>query len=300
MSLLFATLGLGVFGLALGSFAGATVWRLRARQLQYDQKNGEAIDKAEYRRLKPLLNGFRANDRSRCLHCKHTLAWYDLLPLASWLSTAGKCRYCKVPIGVFEPLIELMTATLFVLSYAYWPFALVTPLAWLQFGIWLAIVVGLVIIFWYDAKWFLVLWVTIWPLLILGVLFVALQYAQYPSVVLLLNTLGAITLLAGLYWLLWAVSKGKWVGLGDAQIGVVLGLVLMDWQKAFLTLLLANAIGTLVVLPGLLTKKISRNSAVPFGPLLITGALISFFWGAAIIAWFTTDFSLFLGKLLYP
>ncbi len=297
---LITTLTLAFFGAVFGSFAGATVWRLRAKQLQYDQKNGEDINTREYKRLKPLVNGFGAKDRSRCLHCKHTLAWYDLLPLASWASTGGKCRYCHAPIGWFEPLIELMTAALFVLSYLAWPFALATPLAWLQFGVWLAILVGLVIVFWYDAKWFLVLWLTIWPLLVLGVLFATLHYLQHPSVSLLLNTLGAVALLAGLYWLLWAVSKGKWVGLGDAQIGAVLGLVLMDWQKAFLTLLLANAIGTAIVIPGLLSGKLSRNSAVPFGPLLIAGALISFFWGSAMIGWFMTDFSLVLGRLFYP
>ena len=293
-------LALCVFGAVFGSFAGATVWRLRAKQLQYDQKNGEPVNKAEYKRLKPLLNGFSVKDRSRCLSCQHTLAWYDMLPLVSWLSTGGRCRYCKTLIGGFELMIEIMTATLFVLSYVYWPFTLASPLAWLQFGVWLAVVVGLVVIFWYDAKWFLVLWVTIWPLLLLGLVFVALAYAQAPSSSMLLSTAAAVVLLAGLYWLLWAVSKGRWVGLGDAQIGAVLGLVLLDWQKAFLALILANAIGTMIVLPALLTKKISRSSAVPFGALLITGALVSFFWGSAIIAWFTVDFSLWLGKLMYP
>jgi len=291
---------LAFFGACLGSFAGATVWRLRAKQLAYDKKNGETVDAKEYKKLQPLLNGFSSHDRSRCLHCKHVLAWYDLLPLASWCSTGGNCRYCKQPIGWFEPLVELMTATLFVVSYLAWPYALTSGLAWVQFGVWLAILVGLVIVFWYDAKWFLVLWVTIWPLLALASVFVALAYVLSPSATLLVSTAAAITLLAGLYWLLWFVSRGKWVGLGDAQIGVVLGLVLMDWQKAFLTLVLANAIGTLIVLPGLITKKLSRNSAVPFGPLLITGALISFFWGATVITWFMIDFSLFLGKILYP
>src|SRR6478609_4310093 len=93
---------LGVFGLLFGSFAGASVWRLRAWQLVADKKAGdEDVDEAELKQLKPLTKATFRTDRSRCLHCGHELAWYDLLPLASWLSTGGKCRYCRKPIGYF-------------------------------------------------------------------------------------------------------------------------------------------------------------------------------------------------------
>lgn len=298
---LYIILILAIFGAVLGSFAGATVWRLRARQLQYDKDNGEEYDKTEFKQLRSLKNGFGTNDRSHCLHCNHSLAWYDLLPVMSWLSTKGTCRYCKKAIGWFELLIELMTACLFVLSYLLWPFMLMTTLEWAQFIVWLVALTGLIIVFWYDLKWFLVLWITIAPLLVLAVLFLLLAYINggYDNSI-FLEALTGVVVLAGLYWLLWAVSKGTWVGLGDAQIGAVLGLLLLDWQKAFLALLLANAIGTLIVLPGLITGKIGRKTAIPFGPLLIAGALISFFFGGVIIEWFTTDFSLFLAELLYP
>lgn len=289
-----------VFGACFGSFAGATIWRLRARQLAYDKKHGEEVDPVEFKHLKSLANSFGADDRSHCLHCGHMLAWYDLLPIVSWLSVGGKCRYCKKPIGWFELIIELMTAILFAVSYIFWPFSLDGWLEWLRFGIWLAILIGLIIIFWYDAKWFLVLSVTIWPLIVLAGVFVVISYVLEPTQFNILSLLGSIGILAGLYWSLWIFSKGQWVGLGDAQIGVILGLVLLDWQKAFLALLLANAIGTAIVIPGLLTKKVTRKTAVPFGPLLITGALISMLFGTSILGWFSSDFSLFLAKLLYP
>src|SRR3954468_7466811 len=83
-----------ILGLCLGSFAGATVWRLRARQLVEDKAEGEKVDGKEYKKLLPLTQTTTATDRSRCLHCGHTLAWYDLLPLVSWVSTKGRCRYC--------------------------------------------------------------------------------------------------------------------------------------------------------------------------------------------------------------
>ena len=58
-----------LLGLVLGSFAGATVWRLRARQLVVDKKNGEPFDHAEYLSLKKLASDKISKDRSRCLHC---------------------------------------------------------------------------------------------------------------------------------------------------------------------------------------------------------------------------------------
>ena len=141
-------------GLSLGSFAGASVYRLRARQLVEDKKAGEKVDAKEFKRLKPLSDVSTRRDRSRCLHCGHTLAWYDLLPLVSWLSLKGKCRYCKASIGRFEPVIELSMMAVFVLSYALWPFELSTPLAIAQFVLWLAASVGLAILFVYDLRWF--------------------------------------------------------------------------------------------------------------------------------------------------
>ena len=108
-------LALILTGLCLGSFAGAMVWRLRARQLSEDKAHHEEYDKDEYQRLKKLTTGGAAHDRSRCLHCSYVLRWYDLIPLVSWLSLRGKCRQCHIPIGYLEPLIELGVALLFVL-----------------------------------------------------------------------------------------------------------------------------------------------------------------------------------------
>ena len=84
---------LTVFGLVAGSFAGATVWRLRARQLKFDAKHGEKVTVAEKKAVAKLQKKPLHSDRSVCLHCGHELAWYDLLPLVSWLQLGGKCRY---------------------------------------------------------------------------------------------------------------------------------------------------------------------------------------------------------------
>lgn len=279
--------GLAVLGLILGSFAAATVWRLRARQLVEDKAAGEKVNAKEYARLVPLTKESTRSDRSRCLHCGHGLAWYDLLPLASWLSLGGKCRYCKQAIGSFEPLMEIGMAVLFVGSYLLWPLPLVNPLDMVQFGLWLIAAVMLVILFAYDAKWYLLPDRVMWPLIVVSAVFAAVTVFLSPAVGPALATLAVgIVVLSGLYLLLWMVSKGQWIGFGDVKLGLALALLLGTWQLAFLALFAANLIGCLLVLPGMMMGKISRTSRVPFGPLLIIGAVVALFLGERIIDWY--------------
>lgn len=272
-----------LLGLVLGSFAGATVWRLRARQLKDDKAAGEEVDNSELKHLLPLTKTKLSNDRSRCLNCQHVLRWYDLIPLFSWVSTKGKCRYCHKPIGKFEPLMELGTSLLFILFYHYW---LVTygVGAWLPLGVGLVVAVMLVILFAYDAKWFLLPDVIVFPLIMISIGIAAAHILTADSpLIALASTLGSVLILGGLYLALWLISAGQWVGFGDVKLGLALGLLLSDYQLAFLALFLANLLGVAIVLPGLITKKISRKSHVPFGPLLIAGFFIALFYGHWLI-----------------
>lgn len=272
-----------IFGLAFGSFAGAMVWRLRARQLKEDKAAGEKVDDAEYKRLLPLTKVAVKGDRSRCLQCGHELRWYDLVPLFSWLSTRGNCRYCKKPIGRFEPLMELGTAALFVGFYYYWLLSF-DPASWPLLIVWAIILVLMMILLAYDAKWFLLPNKVMFTLIILagGVAAWNIASSTVP-VETFWSTAVAVLILGGLYLALWVVSRGAWVGFGDVKLGLALGLLLGDWQLAFLALFLANLLGVIAVMPGLVSKKISRKTHVPFGPFLIGGFFISLFIGSALI-----------------
>lgn len=282
---------LALVGLCMGSFAGATVWRLRARQLVEDEKQGEKVDSSEYKKLLPLTKKSFADDRSRCLHCGHTLAWYDLLPLASWVSTKGRCRYCHEKIGWFEPAIELSVAALFVLSYVLWPSVLESPVEIAYFALWLVAGVMLAILFFYDLRWFLLPNYIVFPLIGVGVLIALLGLVDSPSIGMsLVNTGVSILILSGLYFILWLISKGRWIGFGDVKLGLALALLVSDWQLAFIALFAANLIGTLIVIPGMISGKMTRKTHVPFGPLLIAGALIATLAGRFILDWYFTLF----------
>jgi len=265
-----------VLGLCLGSFAGATVWRLRARQLRDDKKHHEHVNEKEYDELKKLTKASLMNDRSQCLHCSYTLKWYDLIPVLSWVTLGGKCRNCRKPIGYMEPLIELGVAAYFVVSYVFWPVELASVLAIAQFVVWLAVGVCFAILFAYDKKWFLLPDEVNFTLIVLGAVSAILIVLQAPDLfAALLSLAGSVAVLCGLYLVLYQVSKGRWIGFGDVKLGLALGLLLADWRFAFLALFAANLLGCLVVLGPLLQGKLKRNTRVPFGPLLILGAIIA-------------------------
>lgn len=269
-----------IFGLLLGSFAGASVWRLRARQLVEDKAEGEEVDAKEYKRLLPLTKARVREDRSRCLHCEHPLAWYDLLPLVSWLSLGGKCRYCRTKIGWFEPLMEIGMAVFFTVSYLLWPLPLDNTVQVFYFITWLIAGVLLVILFAYDLKWFLLPDVIVFPLIAVGGVMAIIKIATASDpMAAFISTIGAVAILSGLYYLLHWISKGQWIGFGDVKLGLALALLLADWQLAFIALFAANLIGCFIVIPAMLLKKLTRTTRVPFGPLLIVGALIAMLGG---------------------
>lgn len=278
---------LALLGLVIGSFCGASVWRLRARQLAEDKQLGEEIDAKEYKQLKGLLHKTVGDDRSMCLHCHHQLQWYDLLPLISWLMLKGRCRYCRKPIGVMEPIIELGTAFFFVASYLLWPDPLSSWIVLIEFILWLIIGSGLIILFVYDLRWFLLPDKIMFPMIALAMCLAALRIWQSEDVVFaVVNLVGSIAILSGIYYALYLYSRGQWIGFGDIKLGLVLAGVLGEWPLAFLTLLIANVIGCLVVLPGLLSGKLHRTSHVPFGPMLILACFIVGLVGTTMIAWY--------------
>lgn len=269
-----------LLGVVLGSFAGAQVWRVRARQLRTDKQTGHPYDKHEWRQLRVLLQGTLRDDRSRCLQCGHVLAWYDLLPVVSWLSTGGRCRYCQQFIGWFELVMELVLGVGLALSYLVWPWAL--PASSLLFAVWVVVALVLMILAAYDAKWQLLPDPLNYGLMALGALFVLVRVVTLHDIDFVSLT-GAVALLAGLYGGLYAISRGAWIGFGDVKLCVGLALLLGDWRLAFMTLFFSNMLGCIIVLPGLARGQLNTRSQVPFGPLLIIGCVISLLFGGHIL-----------------
>ena len=260
-----------LFGLTFGSFINALVWRLHEQSKSKKAKKDLSITKG----------------RSQCVNCGHTLAAKDLIPVASWLSLRGKCRYCKKPISTQYPAVELLTASLFVLSYSFWPQPF-SGVYWVAFVAWLASVVALVALLVYDARWMILpnrLVAIVTGLAAVVALFISIGQNS-PGAFFIAVLSGG--LLFGLFYVIFQVSNGKWIGGGDVKLAVALGLLAGTPAKTALLLFTASLIGTLIALPMLYSKKLKKNSQIPFGPLLIVAAVIVFLFGNSIIDWYTS------------
>lgn len=249
-----------VLGLCFGSFVNALVWRL------HEQRDW-------------------VRERSECVHCHHALAARDLVPVLSWLWLKGKCRYCRKPISAQYPLVELLTAAVFVLSYADWPAAL-QGLQVVVFALWLVEVVGLMALLVYDLRWMLLPDKVVFPLIGVALVQALLTVAGGPWRHVLLSYVLAVAVGGGLFYVVFQLSNGKWIGGGDVKLGFLLGILAGDFEKSLLIIFLAAITGTVVSLPLLLTKRLRRNSVIPFGPFLILAGIVTVLFGNDITHWY--------------
>lgn len=257
---------LAFLGLCLGSFVNALVWRVHHKK-----------------------DWVRA--RSQCTHCGHQLSAQDLIPVFSWLYLRGRCRYCKKPISIQYPTVELAAAVVFVLSYLYWP----NPLQGGQlvlFVTWLACSVGLLALLLYDLKWMILPNTILYPTLLAAVAGQLIYLVGFePHKLHALVIWGwSVVIASGIFWLLFTASKGKWIGYGDVRLGWLTGTLLMGPLKSALMIFIASAIGTLVILPLIAADKKKLSAKIPYGPYLITATFICMLFGDSIIDWYKRMF----------
>ena len=96
-------------------------------------------------------------------------------------------------------------------------------------------------------------------------------------------TVASILVGGGIFFVLFKLSNGKWIGGGDVKLGYLIGAILGDPLKCVLLIFLASLIGTLVSIPLLITGKMKRTSHLPFGPFLIISAFIVVLFGSSLI-----------------
>lgn len=261
-----------ILGLILGSFINALVWRLH-------KQSGSKKRAKQY----SIISG-----RSQCVHCGHQLSALDLIPLFSWISLKGRCRYCNKAISWQYPAVELATAVTFAVSFLAWPAAL-TLFQTILYVLWLAIVVHLVALAVYDLKWMLLLdKLVIWLTAVSGLLIVLLHTKPLDIRGLLMAIAGG-ALLASLFYVLFQLSTGKWIGGGDVKIAFSLGLLAGSPLNMLLLLFIASIMGTIVALPLLIKDKNNLKAKLPFGPFLLVATFIVFLWGNSIIDWYMTN-----------
>lgn len=249
-----------VLGLILGSFVNALVWRLR--------KNKDWV-----------------NDRSECTHCHHKLGPLDLIPVLSWVMLAGKCRYCHKKIED-NPLVELALPAVFLLSYFYWPMELAGR-GLVEFVFWLVMLVGLLALTVYDLRWFLLPDKIVFPLAGLAFVQVVISAVMERDLQILVIAVACALIISGMFYLIFQLSKGAWIGGGDVKLAIVLGLLCTSYLEPFLLLFIASVAGLIGSLPAIVKGKAKAKMQIPFGPFLIIGLIVIRLFGSSIINWYT-------------
>lgn len=271
---------LGILGLALGSFVNALVWRMYEQSKVKSKKSKVKSQESKANKLSGSQNEYSIlAGRSMCPSCKHQLAPRDLIPLFSWIQLGGKCRYCRKAIGLQYPLVEALTALLFLLSLAVWPYGFSVE-GKLLFGSWLLLLTGLIALAVYDIKWMLLPNKLIYPLIVFWSALVLGRVAFFDGgLSLILSALLGALSCGGLFWVLYQLSGGAWIGGGDVKLGFLLGLLAGSPMQAILVILLASVLGTMWALPLLLNRHLNMKAQIPFGPFLIAAAVVVFLFG---------------------
>ena len=242
-----------LFGLLIGSFLNVVAWRL---------PRGESL----------------VTPRSHCPGCDAQLKFYDNVPVLSWVALRGRCRGCATKISARYPIVEAVTAVLYVLVVA------------LKWGDALQIALGLVLVTFLVPIAVIDLDVRKIPNKLTGpaaVLAVALGALLAPSELPEQLAAGAGALI---FFLLPTLIHQKGMGMGDVKLVGVLGLYLgrAVIPAIFIALILGVVVGAAIIA----MKGVSdgRRTKVPFGPFLAIGALIAFFVGEDLVDSYTSSF----------
>lgn len=247
----------GLFGLIFGSFLNVVIYRF---------DDWVSIMKT----------------RSHCRDCKTQLRWYDLVPLVSYITLRGRCRYCQKPISWQYPVVEVITACLFMAGYLLIystqnSFPPVT--AGFIFGFYILAIGSLITIFFHDLYEMYISDYLSYFFIAAALGFSLLYYGDWQ-----LTLMGAFIITLPIALIVYP-SHGKWMGEGDVKLALGLG-IFTAYQGAVLTLVMSFLLGGFFGAIALMTKKARLKSAIPFAPFLIIGALISIFYGDKIINWY--------------
>ncbi len=212
---------------------------------------------------------------SHCPRCGRGVAWYDNIPVISWLRLRGRCRACGEPISIQYPLIELATAALW--GYMAWQHGL--SLEALRGAIFGTTLLGIAMT---DARAYIIPDEFSLGGLVLGLLLSLAGGLHAVTAALLGAAVG--------FALLWVVAVlGTWafkqdaMGGGDIKMMAMVG-AFVGWKGVLLTVFLGSLLGSLVFVPLTLA---GHKKLVPFGIFLAVGAAASYLLGPSILAWYT-------------
>lgn len=241
-----------ILGLVIGSFLNVCIYRLQIKK---------SISKP----------------RSHCPNCKHQLKPWENIPVLSYILLRGKCSNCKIKISIRYPLVEILTAIVFVVIYNYYNISIESILLMIFFS--LVIVITFIDI---DIQLIFnnLLIVSLLPIIAFIIIDKSLPY---------LNHIAGAILLAVTFYLIGYIGKLIYkvdsMGMGDVKYAAVIGL-LLGWKNGIIAFVVAFFSAAMIIVFMSMYKKVSGKQRIPFGPFLSIGCFVAFFWGIDILNWY--------------
>lgn len=208
--------------------------------------------------------------RSHCMSCGYQLAWYDLIPLFSWLALGGKCRKCKARISVQYPLVEGLNGLLYLVVFTRYELSIDSLLYCLLFSALLALSV-------IDFRTYEIPEGFNYFILALGLVRLLTDRENWLEYVIGLISVSA--LLAILYY----ASGGVAIGGGDVKLMAATGL-LLGWKKNLFAFVLGCILGSVIHIVRMKVSKEGHQLAM--GPYLSAGVAIATLWGDVFVDWY--------------
>ena len=251
-------------GLCFGSFVNMLTYRVSIK----------------YGMNKPMTKFQDTNKkRSYCDYCGRQLKWYENIPVISWMIQKGKTRCCRKKLPVLYPIVEIATGLLFLIFNFQFSifnqllnFQLIT-----QFFVGLVIIVFLVFSAVFDLKYMIL------PDFSTGILVISALTLWLISNLGEWNYIWSATGSFLFLDFLYLITKKKGMGFGDVKLAIFMGLFL-GYPQIIIAFYIAFVVGALVSLILIILKKAGKKTPIPFGPFLILGTFMAWFWGGWLIS----------------
>jgi leader peptidase (prepilin peptidase)/N-methyltransferase len=238
-----------LFGILIGSFLNVLIYRI--------PKKEEFVKTS-----------------SHCMSCGHKLAWYDNIPLLSWITLKGQCRYCKTKISAQYPIVEMANGLL-------WLFVFICNGISVNSILLCAMASGLFALSVIDWRTYEIANGFHIYFGILALIHLALDYKNWLDYVIGFFCVSFVLLI------LYLLSNGSAIGGGDVKLMAVCGLF-VGWKNIILALIIGCVVGSII---HIIRMKVSDAGRVlAMGPYLSLGILIASIFGERLINWYLTLF----------
>lgn len=237
--------------------------------------------------------------RSRCPGCGTTIAWYDNVPILSWVLLRARCRTCGTSIAARYPLVEAITGALAVLALVHFG---PTPMALIAF----AFTSALLLITFVDIDHLFIPDEVSLPGILIG-----LGLSMLPGGIGIANAVGGVILGGGILWAVaWSYERTtgtEGMGFGDVKLLAMIGAFL-GWQSIPAIIVVASLTGSVAGVLAIFTprgratvarvhrrfgvralathlRRAARTTAIPFGPFLALGAVVALYVPEITLPW---------------